>query len=124
MHPGWLIVAGLSGAASVVLGSFGSHGIAFAAGGREMWLLAERYHQVHTLALLGMALLPLARFRSLRAAAYAFALGILLFCVPVYLRAAGHEGPWAKLAPVGGTLLIGGWVLLAFGGWRSRRNAA
>lgn len=125
----WLIVAGLSGAAAVVLGSVGSHGIPFEEGGRATWLVAERYHFLHTLALLLTALLPLGRSRWLRLAAWGFALGTLLFCVPVYLKAAGQGSALTSLAPVGGTLLIVAWLCLAIGGLRAdvftqRRDAA
>ena len=115
----WLIVAGVSGALAVVLGSLGSHAIPFADGGRETWLAAERYHFLHTLALLLTALLPLARSRWLRLAAWGFALGMLLFCVPVYLKAAGQGSALTSLAPMGGTILIVAWLCLALGGLRA-----
>ena len=116
-------VAGMSGLAFVILGSFGSHGIPFPEGGRELWLVAERYHQVHTLALLVLAAGLVGRSRFFAAAAWGFFLGMALFCTPVYLRATGADGGWASLAPVGGTLLMVAWICVAIGGVRARSRS-
>ena len=50
-------------------------------------------------------------------AGVAFAAGLVLFCSGVYGLALGGW-PLGMLAPVGGTLLMVGWVLLGLSAWR------
>ena len=118
MRRWWLTVAALCGAASLILGAVGRHGINYVEGGRDNWLYAERYLQFHTLALLALAFLPLSHSRWLRASAWAFFVGTIVFCGTLYLRAAGQGGALSRLTPSGGTILIAGWLLLAVGALR------
>ena len=118
MRRWWLMVAALCGAISLILGAVGRHGVTYVEGGRENWLYAERGLQFHTLALLAVALLPLSKSRWLRSAAWAFFVGIILFCGTLYLRALGQGGALSRLTPTGGTILIAAWLLLAIGAWR------
>ena len=122
MHKAGLVVAGISGLAFLILGSFGSHGIEFPEGGRAMWAVAERQHAVHTLALLIVAATLTRRSRFFTVAGYGFVLGMLLFCTTVYARATGADGGWASLAPIGGTILMLAWICLAIGGMRAREG--
>ena len=114
----WLAVAALNGACAVVLGAIGAHGLA---GGttdaaRAIYATALRYHFVHALALLGTALLfPCfaAGGRGwLTIAGLAFLAGIVLFCGGLYVFSALGIAIGARLAPVGGTLFIVGWLAL------------
>jgi uncharacterized membrane protein YgdD (TMEM256/DUF423 family) len=64
---------------------------------------------------------------GLRAAAWLLAGGIVTFCGSLYLLAF-HITLGAPLVvqlttPLGGILLIGGWVMFAVTSWRSRRTA-
>ncbi len=65
----------------------------------------------HALALVGCGIWGARGGRLVHAAGVAFALGALLFCGTVYAGALGgpHLG---VLAPVGGSLLMLGWLLL------------
>ncbi len=65
----------------------------------------------HALALVGCGIWGAHGGRLVHAAGVAFALGALLFCGTVYAGALGgpHLG---VLAPVGGSLLMLGWLLL------------
>jgi hypothetical protein len=58
MRRWWLTVAALCGAASLILGAVGRHGINYVEGGRDNWLYAERYLQFHTLALTSPPYMP------------------------------------------------------------------
>jgi uncharacterized membrane protein YgdD (TMEM256/DUF423 family) len=74
----------------------------------------------HALALLGTGLWAPRGGRLADAAGAAFAVGsVLLFCGAVYsLALAGVS--WGLLAPVGGILLMIGWVLLGASALRAR----
>jgi len=75
----------------------------------------------HTLALLACGVILL-RFQSrlISAAAWCFVGGIVLFSGALYvLVIMGPKWlgvPWGMVAPIGGTLQLLGWVLLAYGG--------
>ena len=136
-----LIAAALSGAVAVTLGAFGAHGLndtkflerkygdlpAKTVAGMEVpasWKYfrdfetAVDYQFVPTAALLGCGILLQRRStRFLRAAAWCFAAGMLLFCGSLYLLVIGGPRwlgvPWGMIAPLGGSLLILGWLALA-----------
>ncbi len=110
----WIAVAGLAGASAVAMAASASHGVADRLDPAALAALRSgvQMHGWHALALFGVGLWAPAGGRLADAAGVAFALGLLLFCGAVYSRALG--GPHiAALAPVGGTLLILGWLLLA-----------
>lgn len=122
---GWLVVAGLSGAIGAAMGAAAAHLLGEAPGRALLIGTAQQYQLWHALALGLVALVGWqGGSRTLAFAAWSFLLGTLLFSGGLYLQAlAGRSlGP---LLPVGGSLLILGWLLLALAGWQGlrRRNA-
>ena len=114
----WFSLAALLGAVAVVLGALGSH--AFDVIDPVSFRLANQYHLAHTLALLATAAAGVARSFSapMHIACGCFALGILLFCGSLYTLALGGPELVARAAPLGGSLLILGWLVLAVNPWR------
>ena len=83
----------------------------------------------HSLALLGVGLLMLkGNSKVLSGAAWCFGVGIVLFSGALYVLVIC--GPsfggikWGLVAPIGGTLQLAGWVLLAVACSRIRPIAA
>lgn len=118
----WLVAAGVSGALAVAAGAFGAHALrdALSAAQRETFETAARYHLVHSLALAVVALAAhrTPGARAVDAAGWLFALGIVAFSGSLYalvLTGARWLGP---VTPIGGVLLIAGWLCLAWLGWR------
>lgn len=114
----WLFLAGLNGALAVALGAVAAHVLA---GDERAAMLVERgahYHLVHAAAMLGVAVLSLLGRRSkrLRAAAWLFLAGMVLFSGSLY--AAAFAGTSTRLAPVGGIAYISGWLMLAAASFR------
>ena len=120
-------IAALFGASGVVLGAFGAHGLkAVLAANQtvEVWHTASLYHLVHAVALLGVALAALggvAPGRALARAADCWLAGTVLFSGSLYVMALGGPRWLGPITPVGGVLLIAGWILVAFA---SRRPPA
>lgn len=123
--PRLLLTAGaLLGLATVAMGAVAAHlpDRLLASGGRPMLASAVQMQGWHAMALLASGLLLERHGRSapvLRLAGAAFLLGIVCFCTGVYALAfAGGEG-WAHVighaAPFGGSVLMLGWLLLAWG---------
>ncbi len=112
-----LRLAALLGALGVGLGAFGAHGLAkFLAAGNHAatWETAARYHLLHALALLivGVRQQQQPGNAALGRAAGCFTGGIVLFSGSLYalsLTGARWLGP---ITPLGGVLLIAGWLLL------------
>jgi uncharacterized membrane protein YgdD (TMEM256/DUF423 family) len=122
----WLAFAGLSGLIAIAVGAFGTHVLA----GRipptsVSWIAtASGYQMVHSLALLGVAILTrdrAGRSATVELAGWCFVAGIVLFCGSLYVLALTGAGPVAWLTPVGGVALMVGWAALARQGfvlWR------
>lgn len=116
---GWIAVAALSGAISVVAGAFAAHGIdpATAAGAkaREWLQTGSQYGMIHALAMLGVAALCAVGRLEKRLAITAqclFLLGGVLFPGALYALALGGPRWFGAVAPVGGTAFILGWLCL------------
>lgn len=116
----WLFIGAVNGGLAVALGALGAHMLDPSLGdhARATYDTAGRYHFVHALALIGVAVLAPHLPRGsgggrLAAAGIAFTVGILLFCGGLYAFSAFGLPIGARVAPVGGIVLIGGWVLLA-----------
>ena len=110
---GLLLLAALLGAAGVLLGAFGAHGLRarLDAHALEVWETAVRYHLVHAVALLAIALSPHAA--ALRSAGWLFVAGIVLFSGSLYALALGGPRLLGPVTPLGGIALIAGWALIA-----------
>jgi uncharacterized membrane protein YgdD (TMEM256/DUF423 family) len=129
----WLLSAAIYGALAVALGAFGAHALeshlkaAIADGGPsaesflDTWEVAARYQMVHALALFGLGLLVerdeaagAQRGRRLaNAAGCCFVFGTLLFSASLYAYVLSKISSFAMITPVGGLLLIAGWIALA-----------
>jgi uncharacterized membrane protein YgdD (TMEM256/DUF423 family) len=106
-----LVLAALSGAIAVGAGAFGAHG---ASGAAAEWLkTGAQYQLVHAVAAL------VALRLEARGPAWLFVAGGGLFAVTLYLMAIGAPRWLGAVTPLGGTLLIAGWLWLA---WSSARG--
>jgi uncharacterized membrane protein YgdD (TMEM256/DUF423 family) len=111
----WLGLSGFLGATGVMAGAFASHWLSTSLGDRPLHLFstASRYQLIHALALGLVALLL--RFSTtawLKASAWAFAGGTILFSGSLYALALSIAPGLGLLTPLEGLGLIGGWVLL------------
>lgn len=105
-----LVLAALSGALAVGAGAFGAHG---ANGAAVEWLkTGAQYQLVHALA----ALVAL-RFEA-RGPAWLFLAGGAIFSGTLYLMAIGLPRWLGAITPIGGALLIAGWLWFAWSGMR------
>ena len=125
MHRKILLAAAFFGALGVAAGAFGAHGLEKLTADPEIinsFETGARYQLLHALALLGLsALAAVHPSRSWGRAAICFGAGILLFSGSLYLisflKIREVEGMrfLGPVTPVGGVLLITGWILLGFG---------
>lgn len=130
----WIAVGALLAAIAVALGAFGSHmlpdilarlGFTGDEAARRMSIFekAVRYQMFHAIALMltGLALQHRAS-GCLRFSAWAFLIGIVLFCGPLKVLTFADPS-WNRLgavAPFGGGFMIAGWIALAIGAVRAK----
>lgn len=112
---GYLLAAGVNGVIGVAMGAWAAHGLRAALPQAALgWIDTGASYQLwHAAALLGVA--ALAHLRPARwftLAGWGFGLGALLFAGALYVHALAGIGWIAALAPIGGLLMIGGWILL------------
>ncbi|OLO05730.1 MULTISPECIES: DUF423 domain-containing protein [Salinicola] len=124
MHPKWAwIFAALSGFILVAAGAFGAHALAGILSPRdlEVFHTAVRYQAWHTLAV--MAVLAWHGQRPLRGQMLAVGLwftGMVLFSGSLYGLILSGVRPLGIVTPVGGLLLMAGWLALAWSAWHQR----
>ena len=103
----WIVIlAALSGALAVGAGAFGAHG---ASGTAAEWLkTGAQYQLLHAVAALAVLRL------DAKGPAWLLLAGGAIFAVTLYLMALGLPRWLGAVTPIGGALLIGGWLWLAW----------
>lgn len=118
----WIAVA-LSGFVTVAAGAFGAHGLE----GRttpellDTFETAVRYQAWHTLACLGvLAWREVTDVKGQRLVLGLWAAGMLLFSGSLYLLALSGARVLGLVTPIGGVLLMAGWLALGWCAWRAQ----
>lgn len=111
------VTAGLLGATAIALGAFGAHALkdrlALIPEAAGWWQTATFYLLTHAVAIgaiSGRSALP----------ARLWTAGALIFAATLYAMALGAPRWFGAITPIGGCLLIAGWVALA---WTSRKES-
>ena len=111
-----LALAAISGFISVALGAFGAHGLKGKINESlfNAYQTGVQYQLYHTFILFVVALLLLKglHFSLLNTAAVLFALGMVFFSGSLYWLAMGGPGWLGPVTPIGGLLLLCGWIVL------------
>jgi uncharacterized membrane protein YgdD (TMEM256/DUF423 family) len=101
-----LILAALSGAVAVGAGAFGAHGTS---GEAAEWLKTGGHYQlIHA-----VAALVAVKF-DMRGPGWLFVAGGAIFAGTLYLMALGSPRWLGAITPIGGALLIAGWLWMAW----------
>lgn len=115
-----LIAAAISGALAVIIGAAGAHALGELPGAdaRAVFDTAWRYHAFHTLALGLAALAPAtgARRGVCAVSCSAWLVGLVIFSGSLYGLAITDMSWLGAVTPIGGVVLIGGWVAFAAAG--------
>jgi len=123
-----LVIGGLVMALATIFGALGAHALPgrLAPAQLQIYDTAVRFQFFQALGLLVLGAVARAGYSdSLHAAAVLLVAGIITFCGSLYLLAF-HIRLGARLVvglatPLGGILLISGWLMFAVASWRARR---
>jgi uncharacterized membrane protein YgdD (TMEM256/DUF423 family) len=114
---GWIVIAALSGAISVIVGAFTAHGLDLSTeAGRKAreWLqTGSQYEMIHALAMVGVVALARSALLNGPLAVVAqclFLVGSVLFPGALYALAFGGPRWIGAVAPFGGAAFILGWL--------------
>lgn len=125
----FVFFAGLLGLFSVAFGAFTEHSLRLQVSEEyyRFLLTAIRYNQIHAVVLtgLGLGLLMSPRLQQIRPftwSAFTFLLGTILFSFSIYAAVLLDSEPLTYITPVGGTLLMLAWLLLAYAGLSAARQ--
>ena len=126
MLRGFLMLAAFFGFTGVALGAFAAHGLKNRLTPEYLTIFhtGVTYQLVHTLALLGVALLA-AQIpgRLITWAGASFAIGILLFSGSLYLLTITGVSKLGIITPFGGLAFLIGWFCLGLAAWRLQLTA-
>lgn len=110
----WVQIAAVSGALAVVAGAFGAHGLKSRLTPEQLdsWATAAQYHLVHSAVLLALGLFAAYSGKSVKLPGSLFGVGMLLFSGSIYLLLLTKMRWLGPVTPIGGLLLILGWLSL------------
>ncbi len=121
----FLGLAGVYGALAVGMGAFGAHGLKRRlaecpdrAQRLGWWQTGASYHLTHALAL-GVSAWTVARSPGIAgvASGWLFAVGVLVFSGSLYLMTLTGARRLGAITPLGGLMLIAGWIAIAWAAW-------
>lgn len=121
----WLGIGALNGLIAVAAGAFGAHFLKdrLSSGDLTTFETAARYQMYHALALLAVSALAHVRPSSTASAAgWCMLLGIVLFSGSLYGLTLGGWKWLGPITPVGGLLLLAGWLMLVVAAFNSPRG--
>ncbi|MBK5398807.1 DUF423 domain-containing protein [Pseudomonas sp. TH39(2020)] len=121
MLRGFLMLAAFFGFTGVALGAFAAHGLKSRLTPEYLTIFhtGVTYQLVHTLALLGVALLATQiPGRLITWAGASFVIGILLFSGSLYLLTVTGVSKLGIITPFGGLAFLVGWLCLGLAAWR------
>jgi uncharacterized membrane protein YgdD (TMEM256/DUF423 family) len=130
MHRVWLVLGALLGFTALAFASYTSHALGdeFLPMMRMLLDTAREVQLVHALALIAVGILTMQPGRHLffNLAGGAFLAGAILFCGGLDTSAdpTGRFDALKPIIPVGGMLLLAGWILLAVGAVTLKRPAS
>ena len=115
----WIGIAAINMAIAVALGAFGAHGLKNSASAQQLewWHTATLYLFVHALGLLLVGLLIQLKYLS-HTTAWLLQIGVIIFAGSLYAMTLGAPRWFGAITPIGGILMIAGWLWLAVSAFR------
>lgn len=115
----WIGIGAINMAIAVALGAFGAHGLKGIADEQQLgwWHTATLYLLVHALGLLITGLLIRLNYAT-QTTAWLLQIGVIIFAGSLYAMTLGAPRWFGAITPIGGVLMIAGWIWLAMTSFR------
>ena len=115
----WISIAAINMAIAVALGAFGAHGLKNSVSIQQLewWQTANLYWFVHGLGLLLVGILIRLNYTT-QTTAWLLQIGALIFAGSLYAMTLGAPRWLGAITPIGGVLMIAGWLWLAVSTFR------
>ena len=110
----WISIAALNLAIAVALGAFGAHGLKAVVSSQQLewWQTATLYWFIHGLGLLLVGILIRLNYAT-QTTAWLLQVGVIIFAGSLYAMTLGAPRWFGAITPIGGVLMIAGWLWLA-----------
>ena len=110
----WISIAALNMAIAVALGAFGAHGLKAIVSPQQLewWQKATLYWFIHGLGLLLVGILIRLNYAT-QTTAWLLQVGVIIFAGSLYAMTLGAPRWFGAITPIGGVLMIAGWLWLA-----------
>lgn len=121
----WIGIAAINMAIAVALGAFGAHGLKNLVSGQQLewWHTATLYLFVHALGLLLVGLLIRLKYLT-QTTAWLLQIGVIIFAGSLYAMTLGAPLWFGAITPIGGVLMIAGWLWLAVSAFKMNNLVA
>ena len=115
----WISIAALNLAIAVSLGAFGAHGLKAIVSSQQLewWQTATLYWFIHGLGLLLVGILIRLNYTT-QTTAWLLQIGVIIFAGSLYAMTLGAPRWFGAITPIGGVLMIAGWLWLAVSTFR------
>lgn len=115
----WISIAALNLAIAVALGAFGAHGLKAIVSSQQLewWQTATLYWFIHGLGLLLVGILIRLNYAT-QTTAWLLQIGVIIFAGSLYAMTLGAPRWFGAITPIGGVLMIAGWLWLAVSTFR------
>ena len=110
----WIGIAAINMAIAVALGAFGVHGLKAMVSTQQLewWQTATLYWFIHGLGLLLVGILIRLNYAT-QTTAWLLQVGVIIFAGSLYAMTLGAPRWFGAITPIGGVLMIAGWLWLA-----------
>ncbi|MBP3947182.1 DUF423 domain-containing protein [Psychrobacter sp. K31L] len=121
----WIGIAAINMAIAVGLGAFGAHGLKGMVSTQQLewWHTATLYWFVHALGLLLVGILVRLNYTT-QTSAWLLQVGVIIFAGSLYAMTLGAPRWFGAITPIGGALMIAGWLWLAVSAFRLSKVAS
>lgn len=119
----WIGIAAINLAIAVALGAFGAHSIKSLVSPQQLewWHTATLYLFIHAIGLLVVGLLIRLNYTT-QLTAWLLQIGVIIFAGSLFAMTLGAPRWFGAITPIGGVLMIAGWVWLAVTAFRMGRQ--